>query len=292
MKLTTKNTAVANLSPDELQALQADREKMGGRFPSIPQIRLTNTDMQQAPEGEYFIERKNGESVDIKPIGKNPVITILYKTNTYSYFTKEDGLIAWTSDIHGFSELDDVTLFKRKGDKVEIDFEGSYPNFKSFADKSYSVFDPVTDKKKKLLKFKTVLYVSYEGEVYKMFVSNASSAGVDAKGLPAFENPQENSLQVFTDSCWKQKRVSYEFTVMLGSFFVKSSKPYYIMTFTPMGEQDVDSLKRSIQLSRQTQKSIIMLDEARKGFNKKEKVEVDPLEVFSDDVPSDPSRDL
>ncbi len=263
--LTTKNTALAALSADEQAAIQADRKKMGNTFPSVPMIRLSNKDMTQAPEGEYFIERRNGDESEVTPIGKEPAITILYRTYTYSYFTKADGLIAWTSDIHGFTQMDDVTLFVRKGDKIEIAFEGDYRSFKTFMDEKYTTSDPVTGKKQKLLKFKTVLYVEYEGEVYKMFVSNASNAGVDLEGNPSFDNPQPKSLQTFMDSCWKQKRVSYEFKLVLGSAYVETSKPFYIMTFAVLSENDVDSLKRAIAKSRDVQKSIMVLDAARKN---------------------------
>ncbi len=260
------------LSSDEMAIMNADREKMGNRFPTIPQIRLVNKDMKQAKEGTYFIEKRNGENVEVTSIGENPIIVILYRTYTYSYFTPEDGLIAWTSDIHGFGQMDEVTLYKKLNGKVEIDFEGSYPEFKAFAAQKYTTIDPVTGKPKKLLKFKTVLYVSYEGQVYKMFVSNASSSGV-LDGLPSFDKAQPKSLQVFMDTCWKSKSLPYEFTVMLGSQYIESTKPYYIMTFSHAGNQLVDDLRNSIKLSQEAQKAIIMIDTARKNYNKKE----DPL---------------
>jgi hypothetical protein len=263
--VATKNTALA-LSATELSELQAERDKMGSRFPTIPQIRLANKDMKQAPEGEYFIERKRGkdEEPEITPIGPGPEITILYKTSTYSYFTKEDGLIAWTSDIHGFTHMDDVVLFLKKDGQVVIDFEGNYPAFKTHMQAKYVTVDPVTDKTKKLLKFKTVLYVCYQGQVYKMFVSNASSAGVDLDGNPSFDKPQDDSLQAITDSYWSAKRLSYEFKVRLGSRYVESSKPYYIMTFSPAGELDAESLRLSWKLSKDTQKAIHLIDQARR----------------------------
>ncbi len=266
------NTSLT-LSSDELAIMEADKQKMGNRFPTIPQIRLSNTDMKQAPEGEYFIQKGYGEDVEIVPIGKSPKVVILYKTYTYSYSTKEDGLIAWTSDIHGFGALDDVVLYKKVNGKVEIAFEGSYPEFKDMKKQKFTTVDPVTEKPKSVLKFKTVLYVSYEGECYKMFVSNASASGVDAEGKLAFDNPREKSLQVFFDTLWKDKQISYQYQVQLGSEFIKGSKPYYIMTFGVLGEQGIEDLKTSIRLSQSVQKSIIIIDNARKDYNKKETTE-------------------
>ena len=45
--------------------------------------------------------------------------TILYKTNTYSY-NNEDTLLAWTGDIHGFTDLDNMTSGLQPGDLVII----------------------------------------------------------------------------------------------------------------------------------------------------------------------------
>lgn len=258
------------LSPDELAIMQADKEKMGNRFPTIPQIRLSNTDMKQAPEGEYFIQKGYGEEVEVTPIGLKPEVVILYRTYTYSYTTKEDGLIAWTSDIHGFGALDTVTLYKKVGGKVEIAFDGSYPEFKIIKDKQFTSIDPVTGRKKCLLKFKNVLYVSYNNEVYKMFVSNASSSGVDAEGNLSFEKPKEQSLQLFFDALWRDKEISYQYKIMLGSELINGSKPYYIMKFEVLGQQGVEDLKMSIRLSQQVQKSIFIIDAARKEYNKKD----------------------
>lgn len=280
------NTSLT-LSQDELAIMQNDQQKMGNRFPTIPQIRLSNTDMKQAPEGEYFIQRGYGEDAEIETIGSYPEIVILYRTYTYSYSTKEDGLIAWTSDIHGFGALDNVTLYKKTNGKVDIEFDGSYTDFKILKDKKYSVVDPMTGKSKSVLKFKTVLYVSYLGQCYKMFVSNASSSGVDHEGKLAFENPKEKSLQVFFNSLWKDKKISYQYKVQLGSELIKSSKPYYIMTFSVLGEQAIEDLKTSIRMSQDAQKAILIIDNARKDYNKKEST--DPIKVIAHESEIDPA---
>lgn len=299
MEQSSSSTALSTLSPDLKLKLAQDRERQGGgQFPVIPQIRLANKDMTQAPEGEYFIETKKGKDEDpeITPIGKNPEIVVLYKTNTYSYFTKEDGLIAWTSDIHGFSALDHVTLYCKKYDpatnetKVVIDFDGVWPDYRKHMEAKYTTQDPVTGKKTKLLKFKTVLYVLYEGKPHKMFVSNASSAGVDDKGNPSFDKPQPRSLQAFTDECWFDKRTTYEFGCTLGSAFVQSSKPFYIMQFGPFRELPENELAVAIQASHAAQNAIDAIDEARKRSVIAEydrPVNITPEEaqaVFADDI--------
>ena len=266
-ELTTTSQALSNLSPDELAELKADREKMGGsKFPSIPQIRLSNKDMKQAPEGEYFIEVYKGKDQDseVRQLGSNPEVVVLYKTSTYSYYTKEHGLVAWTSDIHGFSPLDRVTLFVKRDGKVMVEKDCMYPDFKKYIQAKYTVVDPVTGDSKKLLKFKTVLYVLFDGKPHKMFVSNASSAGVDEKGLPSFDSPQANSLQAFLDGCWHEKRTTYEFSVTLGSKYVESSKPYHLMTFARGSELEGDMLKQAILAKKATEAAILTIDEARR----------------------------
>jgi hypothetical protein len=258
--------ALSTLTPAELSELDADRKKMGGsKYPKIPQIRLANTDMKQAPEGEYFIEVYKGkdEEPEVRQLGANPEMVILYKTSSYSYYTKEHGLVAWTSDIHGFSALDRVTLFVKRDGKVVIEKDSVYPEFKKYIQEKYTIIDPVTGDSKKLLKFKTILYVLFEGEPHKMFVSNASSAGV-LDGNPSFDAPQELSLQSYLDACWREKRAVYEHPVRLGSQYVESSKPYYIMTFEPLEPLDDTMLRTAIQAKKATEAAILMLDDARR----------------------------
>ncbi len=264
---TTSHEIATTLSPAELSELQADREKMGGsKFPQIPQIRLSNKDMKQAPEGEYFIELYKGkdEEPEVRQLGSNPEITILYKTNTYSYYTKEHGLIAWTSDIHGFSAMDNVTLFVKKDGKATISYEGAYPSFKQYMIRNFTQVDPITGDSKKLLKFKTVLYVLFEGKPHKLFVSNASSAGV-LDGLPSFDQPQAGSLQSYLDYCWRSKMTIYESTVTLGSRYIDSSKPYYIMTFEKGNPLNDAALSLALTAKKQTEQAILMIDDARRA---------------------------
>lgn len=269
----------------------ADREKMGGsQFPTIPLIRLANKDMKQAPEGEYFIETRKGkdEEPDIRVIGPNPEIVVLYKTNTYSYYTPEDGLVAWTSDIHGFNSLDAVTLYRRKGDKVSIDFDGVWPEFKKHKEAKYETIDPVTDRVKKLLKYKTVAYVLFEGKPYKMFFTNASAVGVDAEGLPSFKNPQPKSLESFLKQCWFDKRMHYEFAVTLGSQFIEGSKPYYIIKLLKGRDLSAEELSVSLKASKDVELAVMAIDESRKRkvLDDSERPAVTPAEaaeVFADE---------
>jgi hypothetical protein len=285
---TINSTALSTLTQDERALLQADREKMGGgSLPTIPLIRLANKDMTQAPEGEYFTELRKGrdEEPETRQIGGSPKVTILYKTNTYSYYTPEDGLIAWTSDIHGFSPLDHVTLYKKKEGKAVIDFDGSWPDFKQHMEQKYVQIDPMTDRRKKLMKFRTVLYVLFEGKPHKMFVSNASSAGVDSEGKPSFDSPQKQSLQAFTDACWNEKRALYEYSCTLGSRFIESSKPYYIMTFGEFLELPETELAVALRAGKATQQAIFAIDDIRKR-NAMEVTEHENVRVFGDDPSS------
>ena len=92
-------------------------------------------------------------------------------------------------------------MFKKKGNDVVIDFDGSYPEFKLYKEKNWTQYNPAKERSENLLTFRTVLYVLYKGQPYKMFVSNASSAGVDADGRPSFDKPQEKSFQSYEKRC-------------------------------------------------------------------------------------------
>lgn len=260
-------TALSVLTQEEKSLLERDRQKMGGsHVPSLPLIRLANKDMSQAPEGEYFIEeRRPDENPIVTSIGKNPEVTILYKTNTYSLYSDElNATLAWTTDIHGFTQMDAVTLFRKRDGRVTIDFDGAWPDFKKHMQEHYVVYNSVKEKYEKQLTFKTVLYVLYKGKPHKIFVSNASSVGVDEHGKPSFDKPQQHCLQEFTTMCWNEKRALYEFSVTLGSRFVPSSKPYYIMTFPSIRELGEEELSTAIRASHEAQQAITAIDSMRR----------------------------
>jgi hypothetical protein len=282
----TSNTSLATtFTPEEQAMLEKDR-KGGSSLPTLPMLRLANKDATQAEEGTYFVETRKGkdEEPDIRSVGNNPEIVILYKTSTYTYFTPEDGLIAWTSDIHGFTSLDHVTLFVKKNGVVTIGFDGVWPEFKKFKEK-YDIIDPVTERKKgSNLKFKSVLYVLFEGQPHKMFVSNASSAGVDSENKPSFDAPQPDSLQFFESQCWSGKHATYESRIELGSRLVKSTKPFYLMTFNVIGENE--NMKEAMHARIETEKAIFAIDDARRNAvtTAEMKTTSAPAQAFGEDV--------
>lgn len=277
-----ETTPTTSLAP-ELQAVLAKDRKGGSSYPQLPVIRLCNKDMKQTTEGHYFIETRKGkdEAPEIREIGPNPEVTILYRTSTYSYFDKStETLRAWTTDIHGYTDLDRLAMFVNNDGKVSIAFDGAYPAFKEFK-KKYDQVDPVTEKKKgSLLKFKTVLYVLFEGKPYKMFVSTASSTGIDKEGKADFKNPQPDSFSYFADKCWQEEHSTYEFKLELGSRYVESSKPYYLMTFNILKTLEPKELEQAIMARVETEKAIFAIDDARRRSVKVE----EPVSSFGEDL--------
>lgn len=296
-------TALSTLTPQQQAKLERDRSRASNQYPTIPQIRLANKDMTQAPEGEYFIEvRKKDEESEIRDIGKNPEIVILYKTVTYSYYddvNKE--LVAWTSDIHGYGDSP-VTLFLKVKGKVTIDFDGTYNEFKKYRTK-FDIIDPISgDKKGSNLTFKNVLYVLFEGKIHKMFVSNASAVGMQPDGKPSFDKCQKNSMQYFTDMCWNDQKALYDFAVTMGAKLVrkhddgeaveagainaKVPKPFYLMQFESVRPLQGEELSKAIDASIQTENAIRTIDAARKNSVTEEQHKVtvaEATEVFGED---------
>jgi hypothetical protein len=287
MTETETTTALSNLSPEQQKRLERDRSHATGQFPTIPLIRLANKDAKQAPEGEYFIETRDGEEKVIRKIGKTPEVTILYKTVTYSYFDETSNeLVAWTSDIHGYGD-NKVTLFLKEDGKVSIDFDGTFNAFKDYRIK-FDIIDPISKKKKgSLLTFKNVLYVLFEGIPYKMFVSNASAAGI-LDGKPSFEKAQKNSMQYYMDMCYQTQKALYDFTVTMDSLLIDGGlKPFYIMQFASVVPLEGEDLMKALDASMNTEKAIYMIDEMRKNavLEKQHEVTVDQAKsVFGDDL--------
>lgn len=294
------STAVLTLSPAEQAQLEKDRNKMGStKVPQIKQIRLSNKDMKQAPESHYFIELYKGKDIEpeIQVLGPTVDVVPVYQTSSYSYFTKADGLIAWTSDIHGYTPLDIVTLYVKRDGKVTIDFDGMYPDFKKFLAQKYTTVDPITGKSKKLLTFKNILYVLFNGEIHKLFVSNTSNAGVTTEGYPNFESPEPGSLQLHLKKLWQGRQALYEYTIRLGSLLITSDatdkterkkiakvpKPYYIMTFDVVGENK--ELSKAIVGKIGCEQSIQIIDEMRKdeaqaGTAERQNVQLVPVDAI------------
>jgi len=163
---------------------------------------------------------------------------ILHRCYTYSWYQEGEGLKAWTSDVQGFNADDRVILFAKEDGKVHVEFDGYYPDFKKLKDTKYSI--EVNGKPKSFLKWQNLLYVLYEGQVYRMFVSTASAAGVaDGEKGGDLRNPQQGSLLAFIETTRGDQvaKALCEWKCMLGSRFKDDvEQPYYIRTFENMGE--------------------------------------------------------
>jgi hypothetical protein len=235
----------ALLTPADAEALKAARS-LNSRptVPNIPSIKLKNSEkkVEGLTRGNYFIEDYDGENKTFRDIGPNPVVHILHRCYTYSYYDEDASqLVAWTSEIDGFTEYDPtVYLYSKRDGKASVEFCGNYPSVKQYMLANYSVTKG--EKQKSLMKFQNCLYVLFEGKPYRMFVSNAGAAGIaeGAKG-PDFKHPQKESLQNFIDTTRgiEMEAALLEFDCQLGSRFIEDAEqPYYIMTFTNAGPNE------------------------------------------------------
>lgn len=233
------------LSPDDQAVLRQARQlNAKPSVPSYSSLKLKNSakEVEGLTRGHFFIESFDGENKQFHTLGANPEVIILHRAYTYSYYDEDAGLVAWTSEIQGFDDSDFCVLYAKKDGKAEIRYEGGYPGLKRFMAEKYVVTMP-SGKEKKLMKFQNLLYVLYKNQVYRMFVSNASAAGIaPGEKAPDFKKPQLLSLQHFIDTTRgaQMDAALCEFACTLGSKFINDAEqPYHIMTFTNAGKNDL-----------------------------------------------------
>jgi len=239
------STALTTYTPEQQALLAHARAQNNSQSftPRIPDIKLApaNKDIAGVEKGHYYLTNYDSDTKKktYKDIGKNPNIVILKKAATYSYFSdKLNRLVAWTSDVEGYTENHQVVLYKDDGQNKFVEWEGNYKQFKEYVEQNYSIYNPADGTKKKLLEFQTVLYVIYEGEVYRMFVKNTGLAGV-AEGAKNAElkKPQLLSLTHYLDissdrSGDAQSAACFESVCELDSKLIKGDTiDYYIMQF-------------------------------------------------------------
>lgn len=267
--------ALTAMSPEQQEFYQKEVAKNQKSFtPRIPEIKLAQQDTSGVKAGEYYTQEYDSVKKEkvFKNIGKNPHIVILKKAATYSYYDeKSKTLVAWTSDIEGYSEYHNVILFKN-GEKPFIEFKGSYPEFKAYSLKNYTVTNTVTNNVEKLLSFKTVLYVLFNEKVYRMFVPNTGVAGVaDGEKTGDFKNPQVLSLTHFLDSSSDmsseaQSGAIFDTVCEMDSKLIPSTVDFWIMQFknTEIKPDKVSVVSTCMQLTEDL-KNLLREDIQRMG---------------------------
>ncbi len=238
---TTTSTALTNAETQ--RALQHARSQVAGpRLPQIATIRMKNdkSDVKEFEKGEYFIERsqKNEESGETekvrKSIGMNPEVSIIRRLYSYSFYSEaEERLMAWTNEFEGFTFNDIVYLINNEKTPTRLEFHAPYQEFKAYAQEHYK------DRSgKNLLKFKNVFYVWYEGELFRMFISNASITGIPAEEKHGdYKNPQPGCFLNFEKTLLDEQglqRAYFEAKCRFGSK-QKDGDSFYIMTFENAG---------------------------------------------------------
>ncbi len=263
-EITEKESAEIMTAEDE--AVLAELRKMNEKqeFVKYDTIKLKNSEkkVEGLTRGHYFIEsydgsKPDGERKTFRDIGANPQIVILSRAYTYSESSTEDGLLAFTTDIGSFDANQYVQLFSKKNSegKMTLEFSGVWPQFKAYMADHYVTVK--NGKSEKMLTFQNLLYVLFEGKVYRMFVSNASAAGVAEGALGGdFKNPQPLSLLAYIASTQQQTGSALcDYVCELGSTFKDDVEiPYYIRQFKNVGRTPTPTL---IAAARAT-KSILM----------------------------------
>lgn len=248
---------------EENDLLKIAIAEVGGKsLPIIPQIGMVNnmSDVEGMSIGEYYIRRsveEDGERKTVyQSIGFKPELIILLRRYTYSRFSKsQDKLIAWTNELEGFSDDDMVHLINNKGEKPQLETSLPYPQFKSYINRTYR-----DDEGKMTLKFKNVLYVKYENEIYRMFLSNASVTGIPAgEDHGDYKNPQKGSFTAWERTLKAPEPQAYFFrTVKMGQSEVQG-KDYRLMTFEDLGMNDDATRKQLLHDWHQLKRDLVTL---------------------------------
>lgn len=235
------NDSTAVMSPEDMsflkQARQMNAKPAASLYDTI-KFKDSEKKVEGLTRGNYFIESYDGEKKTYRDIGPDPEIIILHRVFTYSYYKEGEGLKAWTNDIQGFSDTDFVQLYSKKSGMRDPEFSGTYKQFKIYAVQNYIAHN-MDGSTEKLLSFQNLLYVLFEGKIYRMFVSNASAAGI-APGERGgdFKHPQPLSLLHFIETTREQPgKAVCEYICKLGSYFKDDvEQPFYIRTFENIGE--------------------------------------------------------
>lgn len=234
----------ALLSPADQQALQEARQlSTRPTVPNMPSIKLKGSEkkVEGLTRGNYYIETYENEEKKVRDIGPNPVVTILHRCYTYSYYDEDaKQLVAWTSEIDDFGSGEEVYIFWKKSGKAAAEFRGSFKEFKAYKEQHYTT--EVKNKRKSLLKFQNCLYVLFDGQVCRLFVKNTGVCGVaPGTNIPDFDNVQPHSLEDFIASTrgMEMEAALLEFSCQLGSKFIEDAEqPFYIMTFKNAGPNE------------------------------------------------------
>jgi hypothetical protein len=238
---TTGNTALQSLTPEQQEALQNARSlNKRPSAPSIPQIKVASpsSEIEGVAPGNFYTEVYDPETEKniLTDIGVNPAVVILHRAYMYSYYDKDSNkLLAWTSDIQGFSKFDKVYLYSIDGEKAGVEWDGGYQDFKKYIKENYTMENKRTGKVENLLKFRNVLYVLHGGMVFRMFASNASVTGIAKDStMPDYKKPQINSLIHFCDLAGVESgdTALFESVCELGTELRKNGEVrFYLITF-------------------------------------------------------------
>jgi len=242
---------VPSLTPEqqELKDKYLAIHKQTAFGPSLPQLKFAQEQIGDIEPGNYYVSKYDSDlkkSITMN-IGPNPEIVILHKCVTYSYYdTETNSALRWTSDIQGYGDRDLVTLYNKGEKGREVEFQGTWREFKDYKTATYERENPVTKRKESDLSFATILYALYAGEVHRLILKNSAVAGIpEGERAPSFQKPQKLSLTHFLDLAEINPgdNLYVKAVCALGSRFIadtqdddkKKPKPFYIMQFNYVG---------------------------------------------------------
>lgn len=301
-----QNLAISDQQFDDIMS-HARREIGRQRLPSIPGFKLSNKGSKDdVPEQHFYLSasKKNdqGEFEDqIIDVGTEPVITILHRRYSYSWYRKENKakglpgrLMAWTNEIEGFGPDQRVMLVNNREEGVDpfIEYDGDFQGFKAHQNSHYQGPDGRT-----LLKFRNVLYVWYyhperERHLYRMFIGNSSVTGVPRGAEQGdYKNPEPRSLLKFIETLRTSEPggVLFGSKCKLGSHLQTGGIEYYITEFenagpTPENElRDMASVyaRLIVALSQRFESEFLSLPTSKPAPKSQEKV----VDVDFDNLP-------
>lgn len=288
---TTGERAVSTLTPEQQEALKIARSlNKRTSLPSIPQIKVASptSEIQGVSPGHFYTEVYDSELKRnvLTDIGVNPAVVILHRAYSYSYYDKAtDKLIAWTSDIQGFSSFDKVYLYSFTGEKAALEWDGGYPDFKKYIRAEFTMENKKTGKVENLMKFRNVLYVLHGNQVYRMFASNSSVTGIAKdSNVPDYKKPQINSLIHFCDLAGVESgdNAFFESICELGTELRKNdATQFYFITFRFAGPNP--QLSGAIDMWNELHASLkIMLEDDVKRMSAPKTV---PADAIIEDLP-------
>ena len=242
-----------NLSEEERKLFDIYSNESGSVKMSIPKIKIISDNI--SADGDFnrlggfmsldYDQKDNmGNSIETKTyLGKQIELTIIRPRYRYSYYSEAEN-----KEIYGTPEFDNTD---KKGivelwDTINktIVFKGEYEKFKEYILTNFPrPKNPDSKFNTSYVKYSEVLYVEYNGKIYRMYLN-----------LSSCKNFWEYKKEIVGVPVFLYKTILGTVTMQ------KGSNTYYPVTFTKSAENDI---KKYVRLRAQVDADIKLFDVAR-----------------------------